>query len=87
MILYYGVLDVLKQDLIEYTQEEKIKLNEIRDILKNEVLRDEVVNSQETITALQDFKKFYDDRKKEETYWDKLMIKLPDIFNEGDKKK
>lgn len=87
MILYYGVLDVIKQDLIEYTEDEKIKLKEIRDILKNEVLRADCVNSVEAKKVFKSVEDFYKNRKKEENYWDKLMIDVPDIFNKGAKKK
>lgn len=86
MILYYGVLDVLKQDLIEYTEQEKIKLKEIRDILKNEVLRPELVKGSKAEKEYENIEQFYKKRKKENDYWDKLTINIPDIFK-GEKNK
>lgn len=87
MILYYGVLDVLKNDLIEYTENEKIRLQDIRDILKKEVLQNEVVSSPEAIKTFNKVKEFYINRKKEKDYWDKISIDLPDIFSNEDKKR
>lgn len=87
MILYYGVLDVLKNDLIEYTENEKIRLQDIRDILKKEVLQNEVVSSPEAIKTFNKVKEFYINRKKEKDYWDKISIDLPDIFSQSEVKK
>lgn len=86
MILSYAILDILKEDLYEFLDySDKVTLKELRLILKKEVLRPEVFESENAIKTFNEVNKFYINRKKEKDYWDKITIKTPDIFEEKKK--